>query len=93
MSLPYKPTKEEDIVPIDINEKDITSTNIIPVDLDDVDKDVSTARHLFKYEDGERLKRKADVRLLLILACLYLLKNIDQQLISVSLSLLSWYDG
>lgn len=68
-----------------LDQKDITFTQVLPVELDGYDdKDVlPTARHLFSYEDGERLKRKADVRLLLILACCYLLKNIDTNLVSV----------
>lgn len=83
MALRYK-SADSDLSPVAV-EKDITTASVVPVDLDVFDdKDVTTARHLFKYEDGERLKRKADIRLLSILACCYLLKNIDQQLISVS---------
>jgi len=60
--------------------KEVLSTDVTvePVD------DALAARHLFKYQDGERLKRKTDLRLLSILACCYLLKNIDQSLVSVS---------
>ena len=69
-------------------EKDIIDPTVLPVsestDKGLVDSDVAAARQMFTYEDGERLKRKADWRLLSLLALCYLLKNMDQQLAPVS---------
>jgi hypothetical protein len=70
------------------DDKDLLSSEVLPVEQgeDVVDADVAAARALFSYQDGERLKRKADWRLLTFLACAYLLKNMDQNLASVGLT-------
>ena len=66
-------------------DKDILSADVLPVSEQGeglVDADIAAARQLFTYQDGERLKRKADWRLLTFLALAYLLKNMDQNLAS-----------
>lgn len=64
--------------------------NVLPVEaLDNVtalDENTTHLRQQFTYEDGERLKRRVDRRLLTFLALAYLMKNIDANVISVSSS-------
>jgi hypothetical protein len=49
-----------------------------------VEEDLAAARSRFTYEDANRLKRKADFRVLPLLMVAYLIKNIDQSSTSVS---------
>jgi hypothetical protein len=58
-------------------------SSVVPVDGLAVEGDTAELRSRFTYEDAERLKRKADVRLLVLLSLCYLCKNIDNNVISV----------
>jgi hypothetical protein len=62
-------------------------TSVVPVDGAAVEGDTAELRSRFTYEDAERLKRKADIRLLVLLSLCYLCKNIDNNVISVRPSL------
>ncbi|RSH80782.1 hypothetical protein EHS25_007118 [Saitozyma podzolica] len=57
-------------------------SSVVPVDGIAVEGDTAELRSRFTYEDAERLKRKADVRLLVLLSLCYLCKNIDNNVIS-----------
>ncbi|KAK4689324.1 hypothetical protein P7C73_g789, partial [Tremellales sp. Uapishka_1] len=58
------------------------SVDVQPIGAGLVDSDKAEARKLFTYEDSIRLKRKADIRLIPLFILLYLVKNIDSNIIS-----------
>ncbi|KAK4689567.1 hypothetical protein P7C73_g526, partial [Tremellales sp. Uapishka_1] len=63
---------------------------VIPVlanDVENIDEKTEGYRQMFTFQDGERLKRKADWRLLSLLALCYLLKNLDANVVSYVLTI------